>query len=91
MYCETAGSVESGGGKDFGPWVAISHDAHPGYQLVTAAFWLNGGHPCHGTESSPKINGKATGAGSWAECYEDSRDSKKVVAKAVLITYWKKQ
>jgi hypothetical protein len=77
-YCRTEKLVESGGGKDFGPMVTVASSLHAGWKLVTAAFWLEEKHPCSGTESSPKVGGKATGAGSWSECFEDSRDGQGV-------------
>ncbi len=58
-----------------------------GYTLAAAAFWLEGPHPCSGTESSPKragdvyapgSKGKPGGVGTYSDCFEDRRDAASV-------------
>lgn len=74
----------SGEGQNFSQWYEIQSDPAPeGYVLASAAFWLKGDRPCHGTESSPVSKtgpsaNRPTGAGSWAECYEARRDENTV-------------
>jgi len=84
MFCKTSAHVQSGAGSANSAWQTVANDPHPGYKLVTAAFWLQGPHPCQGTESSLKVGGKAVGSGRWAECVEDKRDTEKAFRSGIL-------
>jgi hypothetical protein len=82
QFCEKYSSVhESGRGKDWSGWYKLSSDPPPtGYQLSTAAFWLQGPHPCSGTESNPKRQvdpgkDRPGGVGTYSECYQESLNS----------------
>jgi hypothetical protein len=88
MFCEKfSPPYVSGQGKLFSPFYSITSDPAPsGYELVTAAFWLEGPHPCSGTESSsPRMagigKGRPGGLGNWADCYEEKRDKSTVTWK----------
>jgi hypothetical protein len=78
-FCQQYGPVvESGEGKNWSQWFAMTSDPRPGLELISAAFWLHGPHSCHGTESHPVRvvePRRPGGSGNWAECYEAQRDS----------------
>jgi len=83
MFCQTYTAVMwSGPGKSFSQYYAVVSPLQGDeWELSTAAFWLQGPHPCSGTESSPPrlgdpARGKPGGVGTYSDCYQDSKDKR---------------
>jgi len=97
IKCVTTGSrLESGGGKNFGPWFTLTSTApKPGYTVKSAVGHIGAiakekKHMCGVTDYASPIAkegptaGYRTGTSHWAQCYIAEEDATHVVLKVNL-------